>query len=82
MFEEEGFGVLVKVDVAELNDPVVVKDGWKVCDGNWAVNYIDFVASDLSRIESYSCGGGPGAYEKVASRESRRLSGLRAGHIS
>ena len=47
-FEEEGFGVLVQVYVAELNDAVAVKRGGEIRDGDGAVSDVNFVASDLS----------------------------------
>ena len=51
-FEEEGFGVLVEVDVAELDDAVAVEGGGKICDGDGPVDDVDFVASDLAGVES------------------------------
>ncbi len=78
--EEERFGVLVEVDVAELNDAVAVEGCGEVRDGDGAVDDVDFVACDLSGVKSQSRGGSPGADEEVASRKARRLGGLRAGH--
>jgi hypothetical protein len=57
--EEEGFGVLVEVDVAELNYAVAMEGGGKICDSDGALYDVDFVTSDLSGVESQSCGGGP-----------------------
>lgn len=57
--EEEGLGVLVEVDVAELNDAVAMEGGGEIRDGDGTLDDVDFVASDLSGVESQSCGGGP-----------------------
>jgi len=78
--EKERFGVLVEVDVAELNDAVAVEGGGEIRDGDGAVDDVHFVASDLSGVKSQSRGGSPAAYEEVASSKARRLNGLRAGH--
>ena len=57
--EEEGFGVLVEVDVAELNDAIAVEGGGEIRDADGALDDVDFVASDLSGVEGQSCGCGP-----------------------
>lgn len=50
-FEEEGLSVLVKVDVADLDDAVAVEGSGEICDGDGAVNDVDFVACDLAGVE-------------------------------
>lgn len=50
--KEKGLGVLVEVNVAELDDAVAVEGSGKVCDGDGAIDDVDFVASDLAGVKS------------------------------
>ena len=52
VFQEEGLGVLVEVDVAELDDAIAVEGGWQIGDGDGALNDVEFVAGDLAGVES------------------------------
>jgi hypothetical protein len=52
VFEEEGFGVLVEVNVAELDDAITVEGGGEIVDGDGALDDIDFVTGDLAGVES------------------------------
>jgi len=52
VLKEKGLGVLVEVDVAELDDTVAAKGCGKVCDGDRAIDDVDFVASDLAGVKS------------------------------
>jgi|SRR5271163_811663 len=49
--EEEWFGVLVEVDVADLDDAVAVEGSREICDGDGTVDDVDFVACDLAGVE-------------------------------
>jgi hypothetical protein len=69
VFEEEWLGVLVEVDVADLNDAVSVEGSGQIGDGDGAIDHFEFVACDLAGVKSKSGGGGSGAYEEVASGE-------------
>ncbi len=51
-FEEEGFGVLVEVDVAELDDAVAVEGRGQIGDGDGALDDVDFVTGELAGVES------------------------------
>jgi hypothetical protein len=81
-FEEEGLGVLVEVDVAELGDAVAVKGRGQVGDGDGAVDDVDFVTCDLAGVEGQTCGGGTGGYEEVSPGETWRLRRGNTGHKS
>ena len=50
--EEVGFGVLVEVDVADLDDAVAVEGRRQVSDGDDAVDDVDLVAGDLAGVQS------------------------------
>ena len=80
--EEEGLGVLVEVDVAELGDAVAVEGRGQIGDGDGAVNDVDFVTCDLAGVEGQTCGGGAGGYEEVSPGESWRLRRGETGHRS
>ena len=80
-FEEEGFGVLVEVDVAELDDAIAVEGGGQIVDGDGAFDDVELVAGDLAGIESEPGGSDAGAYEEVSPGESLRLGRRDAGHM-
>jgi hypothetical protein len=80
VFEKVGFGVLIKVDVAELHDAVAVEGAGQVGDGDGTVDDVDLVAGNLAGVEGHSCSDSTGADEEVASGKARRLIGLRTGH--
>ena len=50
-FEEEGLGVLVEVDVTELDDAIAMEGGGQIGDGNRALDDVDFVAGKFTGIE-------------------------------
>ena len=80
--EEEGFGVLVEVDVADLDDAVAVEGIGQVGDGNGAVDDVDLVAGDLAGVESQTGGDGACAYEEISPGELGWVGRGEAGHIS
>jgi len=49
--EEVRLSELVEVNVTDLYDAIAVKGAGKICDGDIAVNDINFVTGDLSSIE-------------------------------
>ena len=51
-FDEVGLGVLVDVDVADLNDAVAVERTGEVADGDGTLDDVDLVAGDFSGVES------------------------------
>jgi hypothetical protein len=81
-FEEIGFGVLVEVDVADLDDAISVEGGGQVRDGDRALDYVDLVACNLPGVKGETGGGGAGANKEVASGEAGRLGRGEAGHTS
>lgn len=56
--EEKGLGVFVEMNVADLDDAVVVERGGKIGDGDGAADDVDLVARDLARVKGKSGGGG------------------------
>ena len=50
-FEEKGFGVLVEVDVADLDDAIAVEGGGQIVDGNGALDDVEFVAGKFASVE-------------------------------
>jgi len=68
-FEEEGLGVLVEVDVAELDDAIAVKGGGQIGDADGALDDVELVAGELAGVESESGGSDACAYEEVSSGE-------------
>ena len=80
--EEERFGVLVEVDVADLDDAISVEGGGQVRDGDRALDYVDLVACNLPGVKGETGGGGAGANKEVASGEAGRLGRGEAGHAS
>ena len=67
--EEEGLGVLVEVDVAELDDAIAVEGGGQIVDGDGALDDVEFVTGDFAGVESQSGGGDACAYEEVSPGE-------------
>jgi len=67
--EEEGLGVLVEVDIAELDDAIAVKRGGQIVDGDGALDDVEFVTGDFAGVESQSGGGDACAYEEVSPGE-------------
>ncbi len=82
VLEEVGLGVLVEVDVADLDDAEAVEGRGEIADSDGAVDDVELVASDFPGVDSECCGGGTSADEEVAAGKARRLIGLRAGHTS
>ena len=79
--EEEGFGVLVEVDVAELDDAIAVEGVGEICDRDGSLDDVDFVACDLGGVEGQPCGGNAGSDEEVSSGETGRQRGGGTGHM-
>jgi hypothetical protein len=67
--EEEGLGVLVEVDVAELDDAIAVEGVGQIGDGDGAVDDVDLVAGDLAGVERQTGGEGAGTYEEISPGE-------------
>lgn len=67
--EEERFGVLVEVDVADLGDAIAVEGTRQVCDGDGSLDDVDLVAGDFAGVESESGGGCSCSYEEIAAGE-------------
>src|SRR5260370_440804 len=78
---EGGCGVLVEVDVAELDDAIAVEGGGQIVDGDGAFDDVELVAGDLAGIESEPGGSDAGAYEEVSPGESLRLGRGDAEHM-
>jgi len=72
-FEEKGLGVLVEVDVAELDDTIAVEGGGQIGDGDGALDDVEFVTGDLAGVESESGSGDAGANKKVSPSQAGRL---------
>ena len=67
--EEGGVGVLVEVDVGELDDAVVVEGLGEVGDGDGAGEDADLVAGDLAGVEGHAGRDGGASEEEVAAGE-------------
>ena len=80
--QEEGLGVFVEVDVADLDNAVTVKGSRQICDSDGALNDVDLVAGDFARVESESGGCGSSPDEEVAAGEAGGLARGGAGHSS
>ncbi len=50
--QKKGLGVLVEVDVAELDDAVAVEGDGQIGDGDGAVDDVDFVTCDFAGVEN------------------------------
>jgi hypothetical protein len=46
--KEEGFGVLIQVNIADLNDAIAVKGGWEIGDGDGAMGDVYFMTCDFA----------------------------------
>ncbi len=66
LLEEVGLGVLVEVDIADLDDAEAVKGRGEIGEGDGARHDVDLVAGDLTGVEGEGCGSGAGADEEVA----------------
>jgi len=82
VFEEEGLGELVEVDVADLGDSVAAEGVRKICDADGKVDGFEVVARDLAGVKSETCGGNTRADEKFSAGETRRLVAKKTGHSS
>lgn len=80
--EEERFGVLVEMNVAELNDAIAVEWFRQIGNGDRTVDNVDLMARNLTGVESQSGCGGAGADEEVAPGKTRRLRGRGVRHSS
>ena len=69
VFEEEGLGELVEVDVADLGDSVAAEGVRKICDADGEVDGFEVVARDLAGVKSETCGGNTRADEKFSAGE-------------
>ena len=78
--EEEGLGVLVEVDIAELGDAHAGKGAGQGGDGNGEVGDGELVAGDLAAVEGKPGGDGAGTDEEAAPREVGRLPRWVVGH--
>jgi hypothetical protein len=68
-FEKKGLGVLVKMDVTELDDPITVKRCGQIRNSDGPFDNIDLVTSDLAGVECQSGCGRAGAYKKFSTAE-------------
>jgi hypothetical protein len=69
VLEEVGFGELVEVDVAELDDAEAVEGSGEIADGEGAVGGVDLVAGDFAGVEGEAGGGGSRGQEEVTAGE-------------
>jgi hypothetical protein len=81
VFQEEGLGVLVEVNVAELDDAIAVEGGGQIVDGDGAMDDVEFVTGELAGVESESGGGDARSYEEISPGEACRLGRGGAGHM-
>lgn len=80
MFEKEGLGELVEVDVADLGDAVAVKGSREIGEGDGAGDDFYLVPGDFSGVEGQSGGGGACCDEEVSAGDSLRRGDGDAGH--
>jgi hypothetical protein len=64
--DEVRLGVLVDVDVADLDDAVAVEGSGEVADGDGTLDDVDLVAGDFAGVEGESGGGDSGADQELA----------------
>jgi len=74
VLDEVLLGVLLEVDVGELNDAEAVECGWQVADVEGGAGDLDFVAADFVGVEGESSGGGCGSGDEGATGEQGGLS--------
>ena len=80
--EEEGFGELVEVDVAELSDAEALKGGREIVDVEGTWDDVDFMARDLAGVQGQSGSGGARSDEEVSAGDSLRWGDCDTGHSS
>jgi hypothetical protein len=68
-FEEKRLGVLVEVDVAELDDAIAVEGSGQIVDDEGALDDVELMAGDLAGVESESGAGDAGTYKKISPGE-------------
>jgi len=81
-FKEKGFGVLVEVDVAELDDAIAMEGRGQIVDGDGALDDVEFVTGELAGVERQSGGCHTCADEEVSAGKLRRLWRGDGGHMS
>jgi hypothetical protein len=72
VFEKEGLGELVEVDIGDLNDSEAVEDRGKIADGDGVFDEVDLVSRDGPCVDGKPGGGEAGAKNEVATANSRR----------
>ena len=82
VLEEEGFGELVEVDVADLGDAVAVEGVGKICDADGEADGFEIVACDLAGVKGEASGCNTRADEKFSAGKTRRLVAKKTGHGS
>ena len=78
--KKEWLGELVEVNVAELDDAVVVEVVGEIPDADGLLDDVEVMACDLARVEGEACCGDAGANEKFATSKTGRLVGSNSGH--
>jgi hypothetical protein len=82
VFEEEGFGEFVKVDVADLGDAIAVKGTGEIGQVEGAVDDVDLVTANFARVEGQTSCGRTCSDEEFSPGDSlRRRHGIN-GHSS
>ena len=82
VFEEEGLGELIEVDVADLGNAIAAEGIGQVGDVNGEVDGFEVVTCDLAGVKSETCGGNTRANEKFSAGKTRRLVAKKSGHSS
>ena len=80
MFEEEWFGELVEVDIADLCDAEAMEGAGKIGDGEGAGDEIELVSGNFARVEGKSSGGRSCADKEMAAGDAGGVIGINAGH--
>src|SRR5947209_3561752 len=80
--KEEGLGVLIEVDIAELDDAIAMEGRWEIVDGDGALDDVQFMTGEFAGVESQPCGGDACAYDEVSPGESGGLRWGNNGHIA
>ncbi len=73
-FEEVLLGVLLQVDIGDLDDAEAVERRWQVANVEGGVGDLDFVASNLVGVERETGSGDDGSSDEVATGEEGGLS--------